>query len=939
MAGATMGMAFRHLRGLFGGGSVVALEDGQLLARYEADGDEAAFEALIGRHGPMVLTICRAVLRNEHDVEDAFQATFLVLARKARSIRRGDTLGGWLHRVAYRASVQASVEGARRRRKEAEAAMVRSVATKSEPGSDLAALLHEEIDRLPERHRLPVVLCDLEGLTYEQAARQLRWTVPTLRNRLARARQRLKARLASRGMIIPAIGASASVPPSLARATLSAATGGSASLGASLLTRSLLKGMLMTKLKIAGLATLASLALASACVIAAGGGSPPDGPGPALKSKAQDQDRAATIPAETVEVRGRVVDAGGKPVAGAAVRGVSYDGEAPVLRDATSGPDGRFLLRLPRPTPDLLDLAADEFQIVASSPGHGIGLAGWASKSEPVVRLAPEGPPIEGRVIDLEGRPVAGAAVRAHAFWFDEKGEFPAWIARARNGAEGNFWQGLQKIPLEELCEIETRTGADGRFKLTGIGRDRIAELLISGPRIATTQAFVFSRDEPEFRSKERPAMGSLPFVVEAPRFQLVVPPNRRVEGVARDKDTGRPIAGLEIEAASLTDTSSFRVPGVKAKTDADGRYRIDGLPRAETYQLIVEPSKGLPYPNATLQVRADTPPLEPVAFDFALKRGVVIRGTVTDKVTGRPIVGCYATYHAFGDNPNLGDYPGFDESQASSVFVEQDGHFEIVALPGRGLVEVRDEMGRYLPASGFEQIPGYNREDKSFHTVPVDVLPRAQNALVEVVVDTKAGPMPLDFRLDPGRSVTIQVVDPDGRPSSGTMAKGLSELFATNALPQSSDRFEVHALEPGKLRRVVVMHQGRKLIGSILLKGTEAGPITIQLQPWGSVAGRIVNDEGKPRKGMLLTAPHGSTNERPETDDILPWTDWNGGVRVGDDGRFRIEGLVPGLRYAASTSGPDSPIYRGGDLFEGLTVTAGEAKDLGDLKVKPAKP
>ena len=111
------GAAFRHLRDLFGAGSVVGLGDGQLLARYSSSKDEAAFEALVGRHGPMVLATCRAVLRNEHDVEDAFQATFLVLARKAGSIRGGDALGGWLHRVAYRASVQASVEAKRRRRK------------------------------------------------------------------------------------------------------------------------------------------------------------------------------------------------------------------------------------------------------------------------------------------------------------------------------------------------------------------------------------------------------------------------------------------------------------------------------------------------------------------------------------------------------------------------------------------------------------------------------------------------------------------------------------------------------------------------------------------------------------------------------------------------------------------------------------------------------
>ena len=103
-----MGGTLRHLRDLFHDGTTLGLGDGQLLARYAATRDEAAFEALVARHGPMVLATCRAVLKDEHDVEDAFQATFLVLARKARSVRAGDALGGWLHRVAYRVSIQAA---------------------------------------------------------------------------------------------------------------------------------------------------------------------------------------------------------------------------------------------------------------------------------------------------------------------------------------------------------------------------------------------------------------------------------------------------------------------------------------------------------------------------------------------------------------------------------------------------------------------------------------------------------------------------------------------------------------------------------------------------------------------------------------------------------------------------------------------------------------
>ena len=224
----------------------------------------------MARHGPMVLATCRAVLKGEHDVEDAFQTTFLVLAKKAQSIRGGDTLGGWLHRVAYRAAVEVKAEAKKRRLREAEArAMAVSGAScpGHETGHDLRPVLHEEIDRLPESQRLPVVLCDLEGLTYDQAADQLRCTVPTLRCRLAKARQRLKGRLTRRGFAGPALGAalaakgaSASVPPVLIRSTVLVATGGPASSGVVLLTQVLLRKMLMTQIKFGTTAALAAVA-------------------------------------------------------------------------------------------------------------------------------------------------------------------------------------------------------------------------------------------------------------------------------------------------------------------------------------------------------------------------------------------------------------------------------------------------------------------------------------------------------------------------------------------------------------------------------------------------------------------------------------------------------------------------------------------------------
>jgi RNA polymerase sigma factor (sigma-70 family) len=167
MAGAQMGAALQHVQWLFSEGSATGLSDTQLLSRFALRRDEAAFAALLARHGPMVLSVCRAILRNPTDAEDAFQAAFLVLARKARSSWAEGQLGGWLHKVAYRIAVRACADTSRRRlheRRAAEGAVMEY--THLDLDDDLWPALHEEIARLPVRFRLPIVLCCLEGLTH-----------------------------------------------------------------------------------------------------------------------------------------------------------------------------------------------------------------------------------------------------------------------------------------------------------------------------------------------------------------------------------------------------------------------------------------------------------------------------------------------------------------------------------------------------------------------------------------------------------------------------------------------------------------------------------------------------------------------------------------------------------------------------------------------------
>ncbi len=275
----------RQIESVFEGGSVTGLSDRQLIDRFNARRDaagEAAFAALVRRHGPMVLDLCGLLLGDSHHAEDAFQAVFLVLARKAGAMRDPDLLGTWLHGVALRTARKARARLARVRRNEEGDPMTRPSpdpvvrvestvpsAEESAIGREQAEALHDEIDRLPKPFRLPVVLCYFEGLTLDEAARRLRWPAGTLRSRLARARDKLRRGLTRRGVVLPAAAiaaalgprpASASVPPALcdttARAAIGFLAGQSVSASASVLAREVLGAMLFSQVKLAVMTVL-----------------------------------------------------------------------------------------------------------------------------------------------------------------------------------------------------------------------------------------------------------------------------------------------------------------------------------------------------------------------------------------------------------------------------------------------------------------------------------------------------------------------------------------------------------------------------------------------------------------------------------------------------------------------------------------------------------
>ena len=306
-----------HLRRLVRSWTAGDLTDGQLLERFRSRRDPEAFAALVRRHGAMVLGVCRRVLNNAHDAEDAFQATFLVLVRKARSIAKQEAVGSWLYGVAYRVAHKARAGAVRRCRHERQAATLAARSSEGEEaGEGLRLVLDAEVSRLPEKYRQPIVLCYFEGRTYAEAARLLGWPAGTVAARLARARKVLRNRLARRGLALTSGAAaawwtegeaSASVLPLLTDATVQAAlqlAAGRGAVGVSThvvaLTEGVIRAMLLQKLKtLAGVMLAVILLCGGAGALYRFGGPAPaaaaDGPIPAAEDIGKPQAPVADV--------------------------------------------------------------------------------------------------------------------------------------------------------------------------------------------------------------------------------------------------------------------------------------------------------------------------------------------------------------------------------------------------------------------------------------------------------------------------------------------------------------------------------------------------------------------------------------------------------------------------------------------------------------------
>ncbi len=957
MASTTLGPALRRIHQLYDSGRLDDLADGQLLDRYRGRGDDLAFEVLVARHGPMVRATCRALIRDPGGVDDAFQATFLALVRRGATVRAGETLAGWLHRVAHRVAVGANVAAARRLAVERRGRLDRS----GSPGrtgpaailrDEAAAAVHDELARLPDRFRLPVVLCHLEGKTHAQAAFELGCGEATVRRRLVVARDRLRRRLARRGVApAPALLALARPPLALGPARFEAASRASTA-AVSALAAGAARGLVLSGTWRSARVVLGLIATLGIGLAVGIGSDRPDPQGPPRDPVAAPE--AGAEPQAEVAL-GLVRGPGGRPVAGASIRLREFgDGHGEPAVDppplATTDASGRFEVRLPPPKP------RRHLLLVAQAPGFG---AGWeqAGAGDLAIDL-PEDRPLEGQILDLEGRPVAGAEVGV-SWTAGLPGGVESFLATVRADAEARAWLPGDNPSLYGRLPGQpsyVRAGPDGRFRMLGIGRDRLVELVVRGPAIAEGRIFALNREmDPVVgpaSTRPQPDPVPPPLRLLGSPFRFAAEPSRPIEGVVRDRSTGRPLAGVRITSPRVVGKALDGSGGPGPVSDAAGRFAFPGHPKAALYHLDATPPPGSDHLAATIEV-ADTPGLGPIRVEILATPGIPFRIGPTRDSTGEPIE-VEVTYHALKPNPHVksmigsGNYP----DELATAARQPDGSYTGVALPGPGAICIADPTGRSLrtridPRSFFQPDrkpnpePGKDDEDPEqelygnaiFLIVEqgegVWYLPLEEFADI-LPIDPKEGSGPIEraAKLSPSLIAAITVLGPDGRPLAGGRAWG-ADAGSSWSRPLPEADFRATGLDPLRPRKLVVRHDARRLAGQAVVPGPK--PATITLQPWATARGRLVDAAGKPRPGLRLFPPGPG---RADPADAVA-TDW---AQTDAEGRFRLEGLVPGLRHRMAVL-VDGSFNTGSTLFEGLILRAGEDRDLGDVRVESDRP
>ena len=935
MASIATELLVRQIGSLFDGTSVAAMSDRQLLDRFASRRDaagEAAFAAVVRRHGPMVLGVCNEFLHDRHDAEDAFQAVFLVLARKAHLIRDLDLLGNWLYGVTIRTCRHLRHQRVRRRKHEAAMPVIgaaSSIATSSSEQAVLtceqAELLHDEILACHVRSDSPSssAISKASPFTRPPGASG----APMARSAAeSPAREKLKRGLSRRGIVLPAAAlaaalssrtAAASVPPRLCETTAHAAMEFAAGLSVAPVAQEVLRSLLVNKLKLTAVSLLliAAGAMGALCLAPAAVQTQDRKIAPPV-AKSSD----AALPVDRTPqpgrmfVTGRVLDPSGKEMAGVPIEIVGRPREPwvpttvdperhRVLGRGLSTADGRFSLEASRTS----FTRFFEVYALAAAPGFGLGWAELnANAGEPTVeiRLLPE-QVIRGKLFDVNGQPAPSVKLQIWSVGH------PTQIGTFDGVSLGNAHppDALRNWPQP------VTTDDQGRFTLAGIGHDVTVGISVRDGRFAE-QNFRIQTDD-----RDGPK-----------EFSQTLQTATVIDGQVLAADTGEPISGTVISMSS----------GVHVRADDHGHY-ITNVRFATRYRAEVFPPEGTLYLAIQQDVSCPKGTVKKTQ-DFKLPRGVLLRGKVIEQGSGRPLPAASVQWIAV--RPKSGVIEGWQ----AVVATKDDGSYQIVVPPGKGHLFVYGPTSDYvLQMIGSRML--YEGKPGGERYYAHDIIPW----------DVKAGDSPHEMisQLRPGMIVKGRLVGPAGQTVDKAEIVALLHFnyFHLNwrgdlTIHARDGSFELHGLDPEKTTRVSFLDADHQWGATVELSGKQsAKDVEVQLLPCGQAKARFVTPDGKPIPKIspqleILGSSGPSSRTRTAEAQAQLAADaaavvnldrkhyWNG-MLTDADGRIALPSLIPGATYRINDWSTVNDENKGVQVRKDFSVKPGETLDLGDILIE----
>jgi len=548
--------------------------------------------------------------------------------------------------------------------------------------------------------------------------------------------------------------------------------------------------------------------------------------------------------------------------------------------------------------------------------------------------------PITGRIVDLEGRPVAGATVQVTHITKPKGGDLDPWIEAVKRGEPP--WIAYKHLIYEPPTAPEAKrpratSDAQGRFRFEGLEAERVVQIVIQGPTISYTSLDVVTRQSEPIPANGFPSNhGSEARRVYGNDFTYTAAPGRPVEGVVRDAKTNQPLAGVELVSDHFAGAVMHGIRDLKTTTDGQGRFRLVGLPKGSGNALTALPNNDQPYFLQPVPV-PDPPGMAPVQVEIALHEGIWIEGKVTDKATGQPVTGAWLHYFPFLENPFAQATPEFDRNGNGPGATHQDryqtksdGTYRLLGLAGRAIVGVLSHSEKpYLMGDGAAGIKGMNQHGH-FETWrnPVNPGKYWPTSMKEINPTAATKVVHLDFQLDSGAKVRVRVVDLQGKSVTGLKLAGRTQRGRHEFDVKPEAEFDVVTLASGEDRMVLVQHEERKLGKVVHVKpgDDKNGPVTVTLEPLATIVGRVADVDGNPVSGATIRT------------DPLPGGDFSlslGQVVSGTEGRFVVPDVPIGCKYSLVVESGFAAKHRRVAFSENATVRPGESTDVGEIRFK----